>query len=142
MPNLRCLVAPEERRKWALSTFIDSMCIVLGSPPLHLVCPKDKEHIPKRVRAGGGPLLPPSNVGNGCDSMLRWPWLFGLQTQDPTVLPWDVSIWICVISPLLAGLKWICFSSPLLSLTQNKIWPYLSCLSICSQLSITQAWII
>lgn len=30
-------------------------------------------------------------------------------------------------------------SSPI---TQNKIWPCLSCLSICSQLSITHAWII
>lgn len=54
-------------------------------------------------------------MGDGRDSTLTRPQLLGLQIQDPTLLPWDVAIWISAISPLLAGLKWVCFSSPSLS---------------------------
>lgn len=45
--------------------------------------------------------------------MLTRPQLSGLQTQQGNLLPQDVSIWISVVSPLLAGLKCIWFSSPL-----------------------------
>ena len=76
--------------------------------------------------------------------MLRGPQLFGLQIQDPKPHPRVVSLNFCCSSTLSRSEVGLFFFSLTLPssppITQNKIWPCLSCLLICSQLPITRAW--
>lgn len=91
-----------------------------------------------------GHLPPTQDVHHGCEARLWWPLLSGL--QDPA-LGLGCFPGTSIIFLLLAGPTWACFLSPFLSpaphqLHGNKSWPCRSCLSLCSQLPITHAWMV
>lgn len=144
-PIIHCLAAPEEEEKQTIYFYwLHVCCSSLAPTPVNFACLRDWECALRRVLlvgVVGGHLPPARNVDDGCDPVLRWPQLLGLQIQDPNLLP-GMFLRISAVSPCLAGLKWMFVFSLLpgsLPITQNKTWPCRSCLSVCSQLSITHA---
>lgn len=114
-PIIHCLAAPEEEEKQTIYFYwLHVCCSSLAPTPVNFTCLRDWECALRRVLlvgVVGGHLPLARNVDDGCDPVLRWPQLLGLQIQDPNLLP-GMFLRISAVSPCLAGLKWICLFSP------------------------------